>query len=232
MDRTVFADTEAEPRWWLLQEEIDYLLVDPRKALSVALGNDREAKWYLDKWKLEGLYDTLEAQAPRLLIELDEATDEHKRKEWLEKAIAAVNPATVGGKEDHPTSGSPSSPPAETASPQAPTTAAARAAKPSAFGKRQAEAASPEAASPEAPTPATAAAPPAAKPSAFAKNKVGADTAQIDAAVRRVMDELSSENLPSLATEMGITTEQLKELLGTLPADFKKMVADQVRALS
>jgi hypothetical protein len=224
MDKTVFAGTEAQPRWWLLQEEIDYPLVEPRKALSVALGYDREAQWYLEKWKLEGLYDTLEAQARPLLIELDEATDEYKRKEWLEKALAVVNPATVGGKGDHTTSGSPSSPPAETASPKAPTPAAARAAKSSAFGKKQAEAASPE-----APSAATA---PAAKPSLFAKKKADAEAAQIGAAVKTAMAELEPENLASLATEMGVTTEQLQELLETLPDDFEKMVTDQVRALS
>jgi hypothetical protein len=223
MDKTVFANTEADPRWWLLQEEIDYSLVEPRKALSAALGYDREAQWYLEKWKLEGLYDALEAQARPLLTELDEATDEYKRKEWLDKAVAAVSPAAVGGTEDRAPAGSPSSPPSAAASPQAPA-AAARAAKPSPFAKKQAEAASPEA------PPAAAA--PAAKPSLFAKKEAQAEAARIDATVKTVMAELHPENLASLATEMGITTEQLQELVETLPADFEKKLADQVRALS
>lgn len=46
------------------------------------------------------------------------------------------------------------------------------------------------------------------------------------------MAELKPENLASLATQMGITPEELQMLLETLPADFEKMVADQVRALS
>jgi hypothetical protein len=226
MDKTVFADTEADPRWWLLQEEIDYPLVEPRKALSVALGYDREAQWYLEKWKLEGLYDALEAQARPLLTELDEATDEYKRKEWLEKAVAAVKPATVGGKEDHATAGSASSPPAETASPQARTTAAAPAAKPSPFAKKKAEAASPEAASPETPTPATAAAAPAGKPSIFAKAQEAKDEKTVTTALNEALTDESKLN--EVAAVLGTSPEETRELLND--PEFKSMVMEEMRA--
>jgi hypothetical protein len=225
MDRTAFADTEAEPRWWLLLEEIDYALVEPRKALSVALGYDREAQWYLEKWKLEGLYDALEAQARPLLTELDEATDEYKRKEWLEKAVAAVKPATVGGKEDHTPSRNPSSPPATAASPQAATAAAAPAAKPRAFGTRKAEAGSPEAASPEAPTPATAAAAPS-KPDLFAKAK----EAKAEKTVTTALDEALNDDskLNEVAGVLGASPEETRELLED--PEFKNMLMEEMRA--
>jgi hypothetical protein len=48
MDRTAFPDTEANPTWWLLQQETDYPLVESRKALRVALGYDPEAQLYLE----------------------------------------------------------------------------------------------------------------------------------------------------------------------------------------
>jgi hypothetical protein len=204
--------------------------------LSVALGYDPDAQWYLEAWKLEALYDTLEAKARTLLTELDEATDQYKRKEWLEKTVAVVTPPTNRAEKDHTIAASPSSVSAVTASPEPAGVTTAAAAKPSPFGKKKAEAdsASPSSLSAEAASPGAAGVTttPAAKPSPFAKKKAEAEAAHIDAMVQAAVAELKPEHLTSLSTEMGITEEQLQELLENLPDDFEKMVADQVRALS
>ena len=57
----------------------------------------------LEQWKLEGLYDVLETQDRALLTELDEAIDEYKRLEWLDRATKVLNTALGHAVNEEPT---------------------------------------------------------------------------------------------------------------------------------
>ena len=96
MDKSVFADPEAQPQWWLLARDLDYTLVDLRKDLAEALGCDRESEWFLERWRLESLYDIVEVHDRALLIEVEDAADDYRRKEWLTRVLAVVNKAVSG----------------------------------------------------------------------------------------------------------------------------------------
>lgn len=92
MDRTTFADTGSESKWWLLEPEIDYSMVELRRDLSESLGYARDDEWYKEQSKLESLYDRLEQHDRTLLTDLDAADDNDKRKVWLESVLSALEP--------------------------------------------------------------------------------------------------------------------------------------------
>lgn len=54
--------------------------------------------------------------------------------------------------------------------------------------------------------------------------------AQVEAEVAEVMSGLAPGNLGSLAAELGISEEELAELVSELPDNFGQMVADEVHA--
>jgi hypothetical protein len=186
MEREVFVATDVPPPWWLIAEEIDYALVEPRKDLGVALGYDREARWWLEKTNVEELYNILQRTKPTLLAtELDEATDERTRKGWLDQVLAALAPQP---EDTEKTGGDEVLPAAKAAAPvgEAPKK------RSSAFGAKS-------------------------KPS-------------LDAVVKKEMAEMSG-NVSSLAAEMGISEEEMADLLKELPANFEQMVAEQARSI-
>ena len=54
--------------------------------------------------------------------------------------------------------------------------------------------------------------------------------AQVEAEIAEVMSELAPDKLGSLAEELGISEEELAELVSELPDNFEQMVADEVNA--
>ena len=53
---------------------------------------------------------------------------------------------------------------------------------------------------------------------------------QIEVEVQQVMNELAPENLGILAQELGISEDELRNLVSELPDNFERMVADEVKA--
>jgi hypothetical protein len=202
MDRTVFVDTEADPKWWLLQLELEYSLTELRKDIGSHAGWGRDYQWYLEKWKLEELYDRIERHDGSLLHELDDATDEYKRQAWITKIVELLNPA-------QPEDPAPAAEPAPPA-PSAPAAAAAPPAaeepkKPSPFKKKEAKEAAPT--SPEM-------------------------HEQLESAVKDALSHIEGDKLAGLASELGITEAELATIVKDLPADFEKLVAAEAAKLA
>ncbi len=134
MDRATFAVSDPESQWWLLEKEIHYTMEEPRKDLSEILGYARDDQWYTDKSKVEQLYDLIESHDRNLLTELDLATDDEKRKQWLESAVAALRPETAEA-----TAVSASEAPPAAVAPAASGSPAPAPTKKSIFGKKNAD---------------------------------------------------------------------------------------------
>jgi hypothetical protein len=205
MDKAAFADTDSESPWWLLETVIDPILLEPRKDLGQALGYDRDSEWYREVWRLEAFYDQLESASMALLAELDQATDTSKQSEWLEKVIALLGPEKTdqGG-------GAAATPPATAPRPTAWKAAQPRdAAAPrrDIFGHARAEATADSA----------------------AESKAAPDAAAgVDRAVQQVIaTQLGDTNHAALAQQLGITEQQVAELLQQLPDDFEQLVAQR-----
>lgn len=104
MDKATFADTDSESKWWLLESDIYDTMVELRRDLSEILGYARDDEWYRERWKVESLYDLLEARDRNLLIDLDTADDDDRRKVWLEGVLAALAPKEVEEPAESPAS--------------------------------------------------------------------------------------------------------------------------------
>lgn len=193
MDKAAFADTDADPKWWLLQPEIADTLIELRRDIGEHAGWSREQLWYEERWRLEDVYDLIERSNGYLLQELDEATDDYRRQDWITKVIEAIKPKAVA--EDHELAT-----PAPGADALEPVAAEAPKPKGSIFKRKDNEKAKPD--------------------------------PQMEAAVQHALTHLEPEKLPGLADELGVTAEELAELIKDLPADFEKLVAAEVARMS
>jgi chemotaxis protein histidine kinase CheA len=228
MDKAAFSDVEADPKWWLLQPDVAFELTELRKDVSENIGWGREDQWYLEKWKVEELFDLIEQRSYLLLQELDDAGDDYKRQEWMTKVVeltkpVADEPAVKSGEgpaasAEAPATAAGSAPAAATAGETEIAPAAAAAApKPSIFKKKAQPA-------PDAP---------AAEPAATAEAPAAtADVEALEAAVKDVMAHIAPDNLPALASELGISEQELAELVRDLPENFETLIAAEVAKLT
>jgi hypothetical protein len=89
MEKAQFEGTESHG-WWMLEGELDSLLVEPRKELGDAFGWFG-TEWWTEHTKLEEMYRFLEGTA--LMRDLDDAQDLDRRRKWISDVIAAKAPA-------------------------------------------------------------------------------------------------------------------------------------------
>jgi hypothetical protein len=207
LEKLVFAATDGDDLWWLIADIQADSLRERREDLGVALEYGRNSEWYLDKTKVEALYDAIEVKNRELLRELDDlAVEDSQRQAWVDKVLdvlkAEVAPPASGG----PQAGAPSAPKAA-----APVTA-----KKPLFGSHRegADAAPPASPGEATPTPAPPSAPSSRPP---------AEVAQ--AVVDEVMATLVPQNYADLAQELGVTENEIQDLVGQLPSDFEQQVA-------
>jgi hypothetical protein len=125
MEKAQFEGTDSN-RWWLLEGELDSLLVEPRKELGDAFGWPG-TEWWTEQTKLEEMYRFLEGGA--LMRDLDEAQDLDRRRKWITEVIAAKAPVA-----DAPMPSAPAETATEAPAPAA--TAVAQAAPPEAPAKK------------------------------------------------------------------------------------------------
>lgn len=205
MEQAEFEVAEAGA-WWLVTP--DYSIIEePRKKLGAALGS-REQQWYLQIDNLRELYRQLQPSYT-LMQQLDNATDDTKRLEWLADMTKALPP--------------PKEPPNSTASPPANAHVVTPPAEESPTAKEEAPPAVPKKASPfpkkenVSPVEADAGgAPP--KP------------ADLEAIAKDVATDFG--NSAELADQLGISEDELKDILGDLPADFESRVAAEAARLA
>jgi hypothetical protein len=80
---------DGEPgSWWLVESDPGYAIAEARRALGAKFGWHDES-WYTERIKREELFNSLEANDPRLLTEIDICTYEDQRVQWLQLAMAA-----------------------------------------------------------------------------------------------------------------------------------------------
>jgi hypothetical protein len=88
MEKAQFEGTESHG-WWMLEGELDSLLVEPRKELGDAFGWFG-TEWWAEQTKLEEMYRFLEGTA--LMRELDDAQDLDRRRKWISEVITTKAP--------------------------------------------------------------------------------------------------------------------------------------------
>ena len=197
----------AEPGvWWLLIP--DYSIIEePRKNLGAALGST-DLQWYLQLDNLRELYKQVEPSYD-LMKQLDNATDDDKRVEWLADMTEALLPDEEPPKSD--------------ASPSANADVAITPTQQSPAAKKEAPSAFPKNASPFSERgdvspvdPDAGVAPP--KP------------ADLEAIAKDVAADFG--NRSDLATQLGISEDELKDILSDLPADFEGRVAAEAARIA
>jgi hypothetical protein len=87
VDRLQFVDGEPGS-WWLVETDPGYAVAEARRALGARFGWHDEY-WYTERAKREELFNSLEANDPRLLSEVDICTYEDQRVQWLQLAMAS-----------------------------------------------------------------------------------------------------------------------------------------------
>ncbi len=206
MEKAEFEVAEAGA-WWLLIP--DYSIIEePRKKLGEVLGGT-ELQWYLQLDNLRELYKRVEPSY-HLMKQLDNATDDDERVEWLADMTEALLPDEEPPKSD----ASPSSNADVVITPSEESPAAKKEA-PSAFPKN----ASPLSTNKEDVSPVdpdAGVAPP--KP------------ADLEAIAKDVATDFG--NSSDLATQLGISKDELKDILSDLPADFESRVAAEAARIA
>ena len=228
MEKEQFVAVDT-PTWWLLERDLDHRMEDLRRELGATFGWT-EPTWYTERARLEELYEFIAGRGTQLFYELDQAIDDHGRQRWLGAVMDSKKPLESGPA------------PMASASPAgngaAPTSEVAP--RKSAFGPKS----QPEQAS-EAPA-ATGAAPPARKsifkaksqPEPAAPEKADGGQAgpgeavrgdqpldQVDQQIQTVMAELSTDELDSIASELGLSPEEVEALVRE--PDFAALVAEE-----
>jgi hypothetical protein len=87
VDRLHFVDGDPES-WWLVQTDPGFAIAEARRALGTHFGW-QDQYWYTERSKREELFNTLEANDPRLISEIEIYTIESDRVQWLQLAAAA-----------------------------------------------------------------------------------------------------------------------------------------------
>jgi hypothetical protein len=87
VDRLQFVDGEPGS-WWLVETDPGYVVAEARRALGAHFGWHDEY-WYTERAKREELFNSLEANDPRLLSEVDICTYEDQRVQWLQLAMGS-----------------------------------------------------------------------------------------------------------------------------------------------
>jgi hypothetical protein len=87
VDRLQFVDGETGS-WWLVQTDPGYAIAEARRTLGAHFSWHDEY-WYTDRANREELFNSLEANEPRLLSEIDICTYEDQRVQWLQLAMAS-----------------------------------------------------------------------------------------------------------------------------------------------
>jgi hypothetical protein len=204
MEKAEFEVAEAGA-WWLVTP--DYSIIEePRKKLGAALGSS-EAQWYLQVDNLRELYRQLEPNRS-LMDQLDDATTDDRRLEWLADMTKALQP------EEAPKSVP--GPPAQADEVTTPASASALPKKdaPSAFPKKSAS----PFASREKSSPAESGGGEVPPPPDF----------------QAIAKDLATDfgDSSELATRLGISEDELKDILSDLPADFESRVAAEAARLA
>jgi hypothetical protein len=214
MEKSAFACIDADPKWWLLQDEstIDSAIAEGRADIGGHLGWGRACEWYRESGKLEELYDLIERRESALLRELDDATDDDRRRAWMGKVADLTKPT---GPEPAPAPG-PEAAPVATAPEAAPGSGSATVAdgKPAGPVEDKSGPTTPRADVHE-PTPAATRVP-----------------IRVQVAVQQAMKHLAPANRGALAGELGVSADELSKVISDLPADFAAMVAAEVAALA
>ena len=202
MDKAQFEGTDSNG-WWMLEGELDSLLVEPRKELGDAFGWFG-TEWWTEQTKLEEMYRFLEGMA--LMRDLDDAQDLDRRRKWISEVIAAKAPA-----EDAPLPSAEAEAVTEAPAPVA--TEAAPAAPPEAPAKKSifAKKAAPESVATEAAPAAPPEAP--AKKSIFAKKAAPepatAPATEAEPDIKQLLAELATD--PNIPLESVEVEEMLKD---------------------
>lgn len=212
MDKATFTDTESESQWWLLESVIYDTMVELRRDLSEILGYARDNEWYLERWKVESLYDLLETHDRNLLTDLDTVDDNDQRKAWLESVLAALAPqeeAAPAGPAESPASD------ASTVAPASSPAAAPAKKRAGIFAKKDEE-------------------PPAGDTPGLDEEPPAEDTPGLDAseAVKVVMNGLDDQRIAQLAAELQMAPDEVRALLAQLPEGFEEEVAAEARTIA
>lgn len=205
MEKAEFEVAEAGA-WWLVTP--DYAIIEePRKRLGAALGSP-EPQWYLKFDNLQELYRQL-APNYSLMQQLDNATNDDRRLEWLAEMTKALEleeaPKSVG------------SPPPNADAVTLPTDASASPKKetPSAFAKK-------------------AASPFATKEKTDSVDPAAGEAPPIPSDLQAIAKDVATDfgNSSELASQLGISEDELKDILDDLPADFESRVAAEAVRLA
>jgi hypothetical protein len=238
MERSEFVTTEPDA-WWLVEQATDARIDQARRDLGEAFGWSDPA-WYTLEHKLDELYKFIESQGNQFFQSLDESTDVDKREQWLRSVLAqressagenAMGAGSVAPSEDGAIAGRPAQP--------APASKPER--KP-AFGQKKESserAAEPAAASkPERRSPfghgkerpgqaAEAVAEPAADSGQISPGPAMTPEVAVVAASEAISEFSASKELEDLATELGVSTDDIRAVLAE--GDFQ---ADLISALT
>jgi hypothetical protein len=217
MDKEQFLAADANSVWFL-QPDLNERLETLRRQIGASFGWT-DPLWYTDKTKLEELYRFLEPKGTQVFQELEQATDDDRRTQWLDSVVEMKKPEPAPEA-----SGS-----AQTVAASTTTTAPTRP-RPSAFGGSGAATPGGEGGAASSPGTATTSAAPAKKSIFKAKPEPEQIQVQIDEAVKTVMSDLSGGGLTGLASELDISAEELQSVLQD--PDFERLVAEEATKLA
>ena len=231
----------ADPgSWWLLEEYPVHSVDARRKALGASFGWT-DLTWYTQERNLTEVYELV--KETQLFRELDQATDEEKRTRWLasviklktpvesEQPMAAASPPTAAAGAAARTAATPTQPARRSAfgpRTESATDAgasgggtAALATAPTSAQPGRRSAFAPRAETPPEPSVAAAGSAPASADSELTEEQVE----EVQEEIQTVMSELSVDNLSEIAEELGISPDEVSEMMRD--PEFARMVAEE-----
>jgi hypothetical protein len=202
MERAEFLGTDDQT-WWLYQVQPDARIEEARRQLGYAFGWT-ETEWYLDPYRRQALFDFLQTNGARLLVDLDTVTYDEDRLRWistvkdlsasLQQTADKAQPATTTKSSQAPGPARPPTPP-----PAGP-------AKKSIFKAKA-----------------------TSSPAASGPDPVAGETspaAQLEETVQAVFSDLGGGGLADLAQELGVEPAELDSIVND--PDFERQVREEV----
>jgi hypothetical protein len=206
MERAEFLGTDDQT-WWLYEVQSDTRMEEARRQLGYAFGWT-ETEWFLDPYRRQALFDFLQTNGARLLVDLDTVTYDEDRLRWissvkdlsasLQQTAEKGQPATTAGSTQAPSQG------------RAPVPPPAGPAKKSIFKAKATS--SPAASGPDAATAPVAGETPPATP--------------LEETIQAVFSDLGGGGLADLAQELGVEPAELDGIVND--PDFERQVREEV----
>jgi hypothetical protein len=207
MERAEFLGTDDQT-WWLYEVQPDTRIEEARRQLGYAFGWT-ETEWFLDPYRRQALFDFLQTNGARLLVDLETVTYDEDRLRWIStvKDLSASLQQTADKGQSATTARSTQAP--SQARPPVPPPAGP--AKKSIF-KAKATSSPAAASGPDAATaPVAGEAPPAT---------------QLEETMQAVFSDLGGGGLADLAQELGVEPAELDGIVND--PDFERQVREEV----